>query len=92
MTSNRIKHNVEMASNRIKHNVEIGTAMTNSFIKMSGTLGKEANIAFENTRKRDDGFSREDEERDDGLRRENERWFSTNSAKQISIPHTKCYH
>jgi len=36
-------------------------------------LGKEANIAFENTRKRDDGFSREDEERDDGLRRENER-------------------
>jgi hypothetical protein len=48
------------------------TAMTNSFIKMSGTLGKEANIAFENTRKRDDGFSREDEERDDGLRREDE--------------------
>jgi hypothetical protein len=62
-----------MASNQIKHNVEMGTAMTNSFIKMSGTLSKEANIAFENARKemmasaedeeRDDGFSREDEER-----------------------------
>jgi hypothetical protein len=40
-----------MASNQIKHNVEMGTAMTNSFIKMNGTLSKEANIAFENARK-----------------------------------------
>jgi len=37
MASNQIKHNVEMASNQIKHNVEMGIAMTNSFIKMSGT-------------------------------------------------------
>jgi len=29
----------------------MGTTMTNSFIKMSGTLSKEANIAFENARK-----------------------------------------
>ena len=36
-----IRENIEMASNQIKHNVEMGTAMTNSFIKMSGTLSKE---------------------------------------------------
>jgi hypothetical protein len=29
----------------------MGTAMTNSFIKMSGTLSNEATIAFENARK-----------------------------------------
>ena len=40
-----------MASNQIKHNVEMGTAMTNSFIQMSGTLSKETTIAFENARK-----------------------------------------
>ncbi len=61
----------------------MGTAMTNSFIKMSGTLSKEANIAFENARKemmasaermrKEMMASAEDEERDDGLRRENER-------------------
>ena len=37
MASNQIKHTVEMASNQIKNNAEMGIAMTNSFIKMSGT-------------------------------------------------------
>lgn len=32
-----IRENIEMALNQIKHNVEMGTAMTNSFIKMSGS-------------------------------------------------------
>jgi len=49
--SKLIRENIEMASNQIKHNVEMGTTMTNSFIKMSGTLSKEANIAFESARK-----------------------------------------
>jgi hypothetical protein len=40
-----------MASNQIKHNVEMGTAMTNSFIKMSGTLSKETTVAYENAGK-----------------------------------------
>jgi hypothetical protein len=35
-----------MASNQIKHNVEMGTAMTNFFIKMSGTLSKETTVAL----------------------------------------------
>jgi hypothetical protein len=46
-----IRENIEMASNQIKHNVEMGTAMTNSFIKMSGTLSKETTVAYENARK-----------------------------------------
>jgi hypothetical protein len=46
-----IRENIEMASNQIKHNVEMGTAMTNSFIKMSGTL-KETTVAYENARKK----------------------------------------
>jgi polyhydroxyalkanoate synthesis regulator protein len=46
-----IRENIEMASNQIKHNVEMGTAMTNSFIKMSGTLSKETTVANENARK-----------------------------------------
>ena len=46
-----LKENIEMASNQIKHNVEMGTAMTNSFIKMSGTLSKETTVAYENARK-----------------------------------------
>ena len=50
-----------MASNQIKHNVEMGTAMTNSFIKMSGTLSKETTVANENARKRNDGFCRKNE-------------------------------
>jgi hypothetical protein len=29
----------------------MGTAMTNSFIKMSGTLSKETTVAYENARK-----------------------------------------
>ena len=49
--SKLIRENIEMASNQIKHNVEMGTAMTNSFIQMSGTLSKETTIAFENARK-----------------------------------------
>ena len=36
---------------KIKHNVEMGTAMTNSFIKISGTLSKETTVAYENARK-----------------------------------------
>jgi hypothetical protein len=40
-----------MASNQIKHSVEMGAAMTNSFIKMSGTLSKETTVAYENARK-----------------------------------------
>jgi hypothetical protein len=39
-----------MASNQIRHNVEMGTAMTNSFIKMSGMISKETTAAFENAR------------------------------------------
>ena len=35
--SKLIRENIEMASNQIKHNAEMGIAMTNSFIKMSGT-------------------------------------------------------
>ena len=35
--SKLVRENIEMASNQIKHNVEMGIAMTNSFIKMSGT-------------------------------------------------------
>ena len=46
-----IRENIEMASNQIQHNVEMGTAMTNSFIKISGTLSKETNVAYENARK-----------------------------------------
>lgn len=46
-----IRENIEMASNQIKHNVEMGTAMTNSFIKMSGMLSKETTVANENARK-----------------------------------------
>lgn len=46
-----IRENIEMASNQIKHNAEMGTAMTNSFIKMSGTLSKETTVANENARK-----------------------------------------
>ena len=46
-----IRENIEMASNQIKQNVEMGTAMTNSFIKMSGTLSKETTVAYENARK-----------------------------------------
>lgn len=46
-----LKENIEMASNQIKHNVEMGTALTNSFIKMSQTLSKETNISYENARK-----------------------------------------
>jgi polyhydroxyalkanoate synthesis regulator protein len=46
-----IRENIEMASNQMKHNVEMGTAMTNSFIKMSGTLSKETTVANENARK-----------------------------------------
>ena len=46
-----IRENIEMASNQIKYNVEMGTAMTNSFIKMSGTLSKETTVANENARK-----------------------------------------
>ena len=51
MGSNQIKHNVEMAPNQIKLNIQMKTAMTNSFIKMSGTLSKETTIAYENARK-----------------------------------------
>ena len=47
-----LKENIEMASNQIKHNVEMGTALTNSFIKMSQTLSKETNISYENARKK----------------------------------------
>lgn len=46
-----IRENIEMASNQIQHNVEMGTAMTNSFIKISGTLSKETNVAYENAMK-----------------------------------------
>jgi hypothetical protein len=46
-----IRENIEMASIQIKHNVEMGTAMTNSFIKMSGTLSKETTVAYGNARK-----------------------------------------
>ena len=47
-----LKENIEMASNQIKHNVEMGTALTNSFIKMNQTLSKETNISYENARKK----------------------------------------
>ncbi len=46
-----IRENIETASNQIKHNVEMGTAMTSFYIKMSGTLCKETNVAYENARK-----------------------------------------
>lgn len=49
--SRLIIDNIKMSSNQIKHNVEMGTAMTHSFIKMSGILRKETTIAFENAMK-----------------------------------------